>query len=47
VNGTEYICDTSSELTNGMTFVPLRFLSEQFGVSVEWLQETQTAVLTK
>jgi hypothetical protein len=47
VNGTEYSMDAASELTNGMTFVPLRFLSEQFGISVEWCQETQTVVLTK
>lgn len=46
VNGTEYVCDASSELTNDMTFVPLRFLSEQFGLSVEWLQETHAVVLT-
>ena len=35
------------KVTNDMTFVPLRFLSEQFGLSVEWLQETKAVVLTK
>lgn len=41
-NGSSYLMDTIATIKNGRTMVPLRFVSEQLGVGVEWVSETKT-----
>lgn len=36
VGGVEQELDVSAEVTNGRTYVPLRFIAETFGLSVDW-----------
>lgn len=45
VNGEEAPLDVPSELMNGRTVIPLRFVVESLGLSVEWETETETAVI--
>jgi len=40
VNGKEQQIDVPAEITNGMTYVPLRFIAETFGMDVDWDEET-------
>ncbi len=48
VNGAPAIMDVPARLINDQTFVPLRFLSENLGYTVDWDETTNTAiVLTK
>ncbi len=48
VNGTATTMDVPARLINDQTFVPLRFLSENLGYTVDWDETTNTAiVLTK
>ena len=42
VNGEEIQIDSKSEILNGRTVVPLRFIIENFGLKVEWDDETET-----
>ncbi len=42
VNGEEILIDSKSEILNGRTVVPLRFIIESFGLKVEWDDETET-----
>lgn len=42
VNGEEVILDASSEIMNGRTVIPLRFVAESLGLSVAWDEETET-----
>ena len=42
VNGEEIQIDSKSEVLNGRTVVPLRFIIENFGLKVEWDDETET-----
>jgi hypothetical protein len=37
--------DTAPYIKNGRTFVPLRFISEEFGLDVQWNQSNQTVIL--
>ncbi len=46
VNGTETTMDVPARLINDQTFVPLRFLSENLGYTVEWDETTNTAIIT-
>lgn len=39
--------EVAPEITNGLTFVPLRFVSEALGATVEWDAVTRTAKITK
>ncbi len=39
--------DCSAELKNGRTMVPLRFILEQFGITVEWDGKTRTVNVIK
>lgn len=42
VNGRQVSLDAPATITNGRTMVPLRFLSESLGASVEWMASTRT-----
>ena len=42
VNETETEVDVNAEVMNNRTMVPLRFIAEQLGLTVEWDQELQT-----
>jgi len=33
-------------IVNGSTMVPVRFVTEQFGSKVEWIQEARMVVIT-
>ncbi len=46
VNGAETPMDVPARLINDQTFVPLRFLSENLGYTVEWDEPTKTAIIT-
>lgn len=41
-NNEVFTMDTSPKIINGRTMVPLRFVSEQLGFSVEWFAENRT-----
>ena len=45
VNKIEQEMDTMAVLKEGRTMVPLRFLAETFGLTVEWEQESRTVAL--
>lgn len=42
VNGELQTLDVEAEITNGRTYVPLRFVAETFGLEVDWDAETET-----
>ncbi len=46
VNGAEITMDVPARLINDQTFVPLRFLSENLGYTVEWDEAANTAIIT-
>ncbi|SDS71792.1 Uncharacterized lipoprotein YddW, UPF0748 family [Paenibacillaceae bacterium GAS479] len=46
VNGTRVKLDTSVQMKGNRTMVPLRFVSEQLGLVVDWNKGTQTIRLT-
>ena len=46
VNGEERVQDVAPLAYQNRTYVPLRFLSEAFGLDVQWNAEEKTAVLT-
>ncbi len=46
VNGAETPMDVPAHLIDDQTFVPLRFLSENLGYTVEWDEAANTAVIT-
>ncbi|MFA4931761.1 MAG: stalk domain-containing protein [Caldisericia bacterium] len=46
VNGKATSIDAAPEIVASRTFVPIRFISESFGATVEWLAETQGITIT-
>ncbi len=46
VNGSTAIMDVPARLINNQTFVPLRFLSENLGYTVEWDETTNTVIIS-
>jgi hypothetical protein len=46
VNGRATSIDAAPEIVASRTFVPLRFIAESFGATVEWLPETQGITIT-
>ncbi len=44
-NGAAITLDVPAKIVNGRTLVPVRFVADCFGVSVDWIQETRTVVL--
>lgn len=47
INGEETIIDVAPTAKNGRTFIPFRFIGEQFGADVKWSQKDQTAYIFK
>ena len=47
VNGSSITLDSPACIIDGRTLVPVRAISEAYGVNVEWQQATQTVVLTE
>lgn len=46
VNGKATSIDAAPEIVASRTFVPMRFIAEAFGATVEWLSETQGITIT-
>lgn len=46
VNGEEVTLDSPAFLENDRTYTPIRFISEEIGADVEWINETQEVVIT-
>jgi hypothetical protein len=46
VNGLRRELDVPPEITNSRTFVPLRFIGESMGATVDWNNETKTISIT-
>jgi hypothetical protein len=47
VNGKAVNLDAPPEIKEGTTFVPLRFISDAFGFSIDWDDSTKTAKITR
>jgi len=47
VNGKEYILDAAPRIVSDRTLVPVRFLTEQLGATVDWDGENRTVIITK
>lgn len=47
VNGEEVTLDKAPETTNGRIFVPIRFVSENLGYTVEWDKDAEMVVVYK
>lgn len=45
-NGKSVLLDVPATIINGRTMVPLRFVSEAMGSTVEWDESTQTITIT-
>ena len=45
VNGEEVLLDTSAQVINGRTMVPLRFVAEQFALQVQWKADSYSVQL--
>lgn len=45
VNGEEVLLDTSAQVINGRTMVPLRFVAEQFTLQVQWEADSYSVQL--
>lgn len=45
VNGSEITFDTSADIVQSRTFVPLRFVSETLGAKVGWIEEQKTTYI--
>ena len=46
INGKATSIDAAPEIIEDRTFVPIRFIAESFGATVEWLPETQGITIT-
>ncbi len=47
VNGKEISLDSPAFIEKDRTFLPLRFVSENLGAEVDWVEETKQVVITK
>lgn len=47
VNANAVELDVPAELRNGRTMIPLRFILDQFGIEIEWDQQTRTVNILK
>ncbi len=46
LNDTLKMLDTVPVVINGRTMLPIRFVAEGFGFTVEWEEQTQTVIIT-
>ncbi len=46
INGQAFVMDCATEVVEGRTFVPVRFVSESLGKSVKWLDAERMVVVT-
>ena len=47
VNGKQVKLDSDAFVENDRTYTPIRFISEELGASVEWIESEQKVVITK
>ncbi len=47
VNGKKVELDSPAFIENDRTYLPLRFISENLGAKVEWVEDTQQVIITK
>lgn len=47
VNGKEIKLDSPAFIENDRTYAPIRFISENLGASVEWVEKEQKVIITK
>ena len=47
VNGKEIKIDSAAFIENDRTYTPVRFISEELGASVKWIETEQKVVITK
>ena len=47
VNNAEVALDSPAFTENNRTYLPLRFISENLGAKVEWVESTQQVIITK
>ena len=47
VNGKEIKLDSPAFIENDRTYTPIRFISENLGASVEWVEKEQKVIITK
>ena len=47
VNGKEFKLDSVAFVENDRTYTPIRFISEELGASVEWIESEQKVVISK
>lgn len=47
VNNKEVKLDSAAFVENDRTYTPIRFISEELGASVEWIEDEQKVVITK
>ena len=47
VNGKEIKLDSPAFIENDRTYTPIRFISEELGASVEWIEKEQKVIITK
>jgi hypothetical protein len=47
VNGANVKMSVAPQIINSSTYIPARFVSEAFGLSVRWDAETKTVIVTE
>ena len=47
VNGKEVKLDSPAFIENDRTYTPIRFISEELGASVLWIEDEQKVIITK
>ncbi len=46
INGEAHLLSVAPEIKSGRTFVPIRFIGENLGATIEWNAETQTITIS-
>ena len=47
VNGNEVKLDSPAFIENGRTYTPLRFISEQLGATVKWVEKEEKVIIKR
>ena len=47
INGKEVKLDSPAFIENDRTYTPIRFIAEELGATVEWIETEQKVVITK